>query len=226
LVLDPARAAAVRLDSIKLAELVGVRLPLTAPADGAEVRVALWSADPSTREPLEAIPTGVSKPATLAGGETPDTWTTFVFVKPVPIDSDLLPWVTVLVTRGSVTWSLAGTGANELRRGPPAGPWRPLPGPFQSSGRSTVMAAHGRIRAIGHGSKTVPVAPLLLGLAGPAWSTAATATAATPTAKGVPVTLTFDPPMAVPAGSPTLMIESRAAGTITLRDIDVTWREP
>lgn len=224
LVLDPARAAAVRLDSTDLAELYGVRLPLTAPADGAEIRVALWSADPSTGEPLEAIPTGVSKPVTLAGGETPDTWTTFVFVKPVPIESDLPPWVAVLITRGSVTWSLAGAGANQLRRGAPAGPWRPLPGPFQSSAAPAVMAARGRIRAIGHGSKTVPVPPLILGLAGPAWP--ARSIDATPTAKGVPGTLTFDPPMAVSGPNPTLMVESRVAGTVTLRDIDVTWREP
>ena len=51
LVLDSARAASVRLGDAGLAELTGVRLPLIAPSDGAEVRIALWSPDPVTHEP-------------------------------------------------------------------------------------------------------------------------------------------------------------------------------
>ena len=47
----------------------------------------------------------------------------------------------------------------------------------------------------------------------------------TPTAKGVPVTIAFDPPVEVPTPNPTLTIVSRAVGTVTLRDVDVTWRE-
>jgi hypothetical protein len=235
LALDPAHAACVRLGASGLAELSGVRLPLTASSDGAEVRVTLWSADPVSGEPVEPVPNGASAPVTLAGGETPDTWTTLAFSKPVPLDKTPLPWVAVVVSRGAVTWSLAKkpavvgavgsdtalADASRLRRGAPNGPWHALPLPFQSSVPPSVMDARGRIRAIGHGAKTAPVAPLLLGLAGQDSPVAEV----TPTAKGVPVALTFDPPAPVTAANPTLSIVSRVAGTLTLRDIDVVWHD-
>ena len=104
----------------------------------------------------------VSDPVTLAGAETPDTWTTFAFPKPVSLEKIEPPWAVVLVTRGSLTWSLArkptvtgaaGSGsalaeANVLRRGAPNGPWRVLPAPFQSSAAPAVMDARGRIRSV------------------------------------------------------------------------------
>lgn len=235
LVIDPARAACVRLGSTGLGELSGVRLPLTAPSDGAEVRVALWRADPATGEPLEALPNATSEPVTLQGGETVDTWTSFAFSKPVPLDKAPQPWVAVLVSRGSLTWSLAQkpaavgdvgsdtalAAANILRRGAPNGPWRTLPAPFQSAVPPAVIDARGRIRAIGHAAKTAPVAPLMVGLAGQD----SPMTEVTPTAKGVPVVVAFDPAVAVAAATPVLSIVSRVAGTLTLRDIDVVWRE-
>ncbi|MBL8481813.1 MAG: hypothetical protein JNJ60_06440, partial [Rhodocyclaceae bacterium] len=107
LVLDPDHAAAVRLGDTGLAELTGVRLPLCAAQGGAEVRAVLWSADALSGEPSAVLPKGASKPVTLAGGEALDAWTTFSFDAPVPLDAAALPWVSIVVSRGLVSWALA-----------------------------------------------------------------------------------------------------------------------
>ncbi|MBX3670453.1 MAG: hypothetical protein KF778_18790 [Rhodocyclaceae bacterium] len=234
LVLDADHAAAVRLGPSGLAELSGVRLPLSAAEGGAEVRALLWSPDPSSGEPLEPLPKGASKPVTLTGGEALDAWTTFNFDAPLPLDQAALPWVAVVVSRGSLSWALADKPAAigapgsdsaladtaRLRRGAANGPWHALPLPFQSSVAPSVMDARGRVRQIGTGSKTDPVAPLLLSLDGQAEPAELT-----PTLKGVPLQLNFDPPLPAGAAGPILSIVSRVAGTLTLRDVDIIWRE-
>src|SRR5207253_2256227 len=90
LVADVNRAILARLRKQSgLAELTGVRLPLTAGADGAEAAVALWSnKSGSVDEPVDAIPQAVSTPVTLnAGAAAGEQWTTFAFPKPVAIDA-------------------------------------------------------------------------------------------------------------------------------------------
>ncbi|MBL8483518.1 MAG: hypothetical protein JNJ60_15075, partial [Rhodocyclaceae bacterium] len=171
---------------------------------------------------------------TLAGGEALDAWTTFSFDAPVPLDAAALPWVSIVVSRGLVSWALADKPATpgppgsdsaladalRLRRGAANGPWHALPLPFQSNVPPAVMDARGRLRAIGTGSKTEPVAPLLLSLGGQLQPAELT-----PSVKGVPLQLNFDPPLAAGAGGPLLAIVSRVAGTLSLRDVDVIWRE-
>lgn len=238
LVLDPDRAACVRLGrTSELAELTAVRLPLVAAGDGAEVRAVLWgNKDAGSQEPTEPIPNGASAPVILTGGASPDDWATFAFAKPVMIDNANPPWVAVLVTRGTVGWSLAKNpvtstraddllvAASELRRGAPNGPWRKLPAPFTSSAPPAVMDARGRVRMVGHGAKTAPVAPIVLQLRD-TLSLLGDVTEVTPTAKGVPVLMKPLPAFPVTSADPALVIVSRVVGALTLRDVDVVWRE-
>jgi hypothetical protein len=218
--LDPARAALVRIapDGV-LAELTGVRLPLAVSAGGAEARVVLWSnRGPGFEEPLEAMPGGTSEPLTVE--EASESWVTFHFKKPVPLDPANPPWAAVNVARGEVSWSLAqssGSDAlarNVLRIGAPAGPWKPLPPPFLAPG-SPLAGARGRLRAVGDAGKENPLAPLLVSLS----TSSAAALGVTPGARGTAATLTFATPVA--AAGAVLRVVSHLAGTVTLRDIDV-----
>ena len=221
LLLDADRAACVRLSGASgLAELVGLRLPLAAPGDGAEARVVLWSNKPGGAEPLAPLPGGTSDPVTFEAGAG-ERWVSFAFPKPVAIDPGEPPWAAVLVARGELAWSLAGRGASAdplldpcvIRRGSPNGPWRSLPAPLQSA--AGLIDARGRLRLTGHGPKEAPLAPLLVSAAG----TAGPLREVTPTPKGVPASLAFAPGLA--QAQPTLRVVSRVAGSVTLRDIDV-----
>ena len=218
LVLDPDHAAIVRLPPEPLlAELTGLRLPLAAGGDGAEARVVLWSnlhAGAGADEPGAALPAGASEPVTLPGGGG-EAWVSFKFSKPVPLDAANPPWAAVLVARGQLGWALArrdDAPGCDLRRGAPNGPWRPLPAPFAGP----LLDACGRVRRIGHPPKAQPLPPWQVSLSGE--TAAAVAVAATP--KGAAVTLT-------PATGATaeLALLAYAAGSLTLRDIDVVWAE-
>jgi hypothetical protein len=214
---------------------VAVRLSLRADPGGAEVRVLLLGRADTVGGPEPGQPTGASsKSVTLdgpeagSGDEDPDPWTTFSFARPVPFKSgDPLPWVQVVVVRGVIRWTLGQFGndpPNSLRRGPTAGPWSKLPGLLGDE-----AGIGGRVRLVGHARKDKPIAPLAFGLAGPAQ--AVSGVGATPTAKGVPVSLQEPSGQAivprVASGSKTvdLVVVSSVAGTVTVRDIDVTGRK-
>jgi hypothetical protein len=218
--LDSARAALVRLaPEGALAELTGVRLPLTVGAGGAEARVVLWSnKGAGFEEPIDPMPGGTSEPVTLEEGS--ESWVIFAFKKPVKLDLANAPWAAVIVARGQVTWNLGesnGSDAlwkNVLRVGAPAGPWKPLPPPFVAAG-SALAGSRGRLRTVGNAQKENPLAPLRVTL-----STAGDApTAVTPDAKGAVSTMKFGSPAA--AAGAVLRVVSHLAGTVTLRDIDI-----
>jgi hypothetical protein len=216
--LDSARAGLVRLAlDGALAELTGVRLPLSIGAGGAEARVVLWSNRGGFEEPLDAMPGGTSEPVTLEAGQ--ESWVTFAFKKPVKLDPTNAPWAALIVVRGQVIWNLGQSNGsdplsnNVLRVGAPAGPWRPMPPPFLAVG-SALAGSRGRIRAVGNARKEKPLAPLLVSL-----STSSTAaTAVTPTAKGAVMVMKLD---SAPAAGAELLVISHLAGTVTFRDIDV-----
>lgn len=222
LVLDPERAVSVRLGATGLDALTGVRLPLRAGPTGAEVRVVVHADAGSV--PGDALPRGVSDPIELAPGPAVDVaidpatlaWTTLTLPEPIALTS-LLPWATLVVVRGEVVWPLAvaptGTAAARLRRGPPAGPWQPLPAPFAVGG--TLDAIGPMMRVVGTAEDDgVPL--LRIGLA----NTTATVEV-TPRSRGVE--RSFMPGVAVSA--PALLVESRSAGRVTLRAIDVITKE-
>ena len=225
LVVDATRALLVRLRKLTgLVELTGVRLPLRAGPGGAEAAVALWSNKAAdVNEPLESIPQAVTTPVTLTeGAEGSGEWTTFEFGQPAPIDRTNPPWAALLVTRGELNCELGAfvsggpvdpLGENVVRRGPPSGPWRPLPAPFLTGG-TDLGAARGRVRMIGHAAKDAPLAPVKMELPGHPFSAGVT-----PTAKGVQALL--KPPAPVAQAQPTLRMTNYRAGTLTIRDIDV-----
>ncbi len=221
LLLSSDHAACVRLRSdTGLAEISGIRLPLVAESDGAEIRLVLWRPDETpAQEPLEAMPEGVSEPVTLEGTDAAtETWTTFSFKRPIPINDAAPPWVAVLVSRGQVTWRLGAiTGpddpiaAHVIRRGAPTGPWKLLPKPFQVS-TSALGSVRGRLRVVGNAPTDQPLAPLIVGV-----ESSEQTLEVTPSAKGVVSSRIFSPTV----GSANLRVISRVAGNVTLRDLDV-----
>ena len=229
LLLDVDHAAAARLDAATpFAEIVAVRMPLRAGADGAEVRAVLHEG--TDNGPTRPVDGGTSTPVDLPPGSTADTdvWTTFSMPKPVKRKPELVYWVVVVVGRGSVSWSLgqfvnAGV-AVPIRRGAATGPWHELPNVTLASG-----AVGARIRAVGKASPAAPVAPLLATIVGHETSQIAV----TPVAKGIAATWvapgsvvgTTHPSIAPsgPSSAPTitLRLTSRMTGTIKLSAVDV-----
>lgn len=217
LVLDADRAAAVRLPaSPVLAELTGLRLPLAAGGDGAELRVVLWGH--GADGPAQPLPGGASEPLTLAASSPAgsEAWVSVSFAKPVPLDPLNPPWAALLVSRGTLTWALArrtDAPGCDLRRGAPNGPWRPLPPAFTSP--AGVLDACGRLRRVGRAPKDQPLAPWWVSLDGDAQRAPVPATA-----KGASVLL-------APAlgSSALLQVLAHGPGNLGLRDIDVVWAE-
>jgi len=224
-VLTPEIAACVRLPAgTGVQTLQGVRLPLLAEGDGAEVRVVLWQpTEPAAGGlPLQPLPQGTSDPVTLAGAAA-ESWVGFTFSKPPVLETALaaaMPWLAVVVTRGSVGWGLATASGDAtaavdqmlLRRGPPNGPWKSLPAPLQSS--TAVLNARGRLRLTGLAPKDAALAPLTVQLLG-----AAAVRDLNPVPKGEAATLVLG--AGISANAPTLRLISRAVGRLTLRDVDV-----
>jgi len=221
----------VRPPADALGELTAIRLPLVAEAGGAEVRVVLLAAR-DDGEPGEAA--GVSSRSVTLDPPGPtddaDPWSTFAFARAVPL-TDAAPWVQLVVVRGAVRWKLGQFGHTQaalppatqpfpVRRGPTSGPWAALPalvGPDRGIG--------GRARLVGHARKGAPIAPLTAWLLG---DQAGPPLGVTPSAKGAPVTIaagdgtTIAPTVAGSDRSVQLVVVSSVAGTVTLRDIDVT----
>lgn len=228
MILDSHRAACVKLDhDARLAELTAVRLPLQPSADGAEVRVVLWASDPAG-QPDAPMEKGTSA-AVLIESSRQERWTTFAFDAPIELDPTAPPWAAVLVTRGAVTWSLAalpGSGdpaasANSIRRGPPSGPWKALPAPFQSAS-SPLGQLRGRVRMAGLAPSDTPLAPVVLEL----WPGAASGTSSPPVADVTPTVQGAAATLAAPPGvsDAILRVVMRVAGEIAVRDVDVIWR--
>ena len=127
-------------------------------------------------------------------------------------------WLALVVARGSLSWALGRANSDPadplnaqlLRRGPPNGPWKALPGPLQ--GAAGVLDARARLRLVGAAPKAAPLAPLLLQLG------SAPAVPVTPGAKGVPGVLA---PAGGVAGTPPLVLVSRVAGSVQLGEVDV-----
>lgn len=224
LLVDTGRAVAVRLPAGSgLASLSALRLPLAVDGDGAELRVVLWSADPSqpAGTPLEPLPRGSSEPVTLnaAAPGAAEVWVRFDFAEPQALDDSAMPWLVLVAARGSVRWALAAASASAgdplnaqlPRRGPPNGPFKALPQPLQDPGG--VLDARARLRLVGLPPKEAPLAPLDLQL-----DDAATV-ALTPTAKGAAGRLAL--PGGVASAAPVLRLTSRVAGSVVWRDIDV-----
>jgi hypothetical protein len=224
-VLTPQIAACVRLPAgTGVQTLQGIRLPLLAEGDGAEVRVVLWQpAEPAAGGlPLAPLPQGTSDPVTLSASVV-ENWVSFTFPKPPVLETAptaVLPWLAVVVTRGSVGWGLATvsgvvTAAVDqmlLRRGPPNGPWKALPAPLQSA--TALLNARGRLRLTGLAPKDAPLAPLTLQVLG-----AAALRDLNPLPKGEVASLSLGAGLGV--NTPTLRLTSRAIGRLTLRDVDV-----
>jgi hypothetical protein len=244
LVADPDRAFCCKLPSHpRLAELSAVRLPLHAGAAGAEARVLLWEGDGEPERPVGA---GASEPVTLAAEDgLGEGWTTFPFARPVALEAvaggvaGVRPlWAALVVSRGSAAWGLGeqpaapadGTdegprAAAHLRRGGPSGPWLPLPEVFQRPD-GALQSLRARARVVGRADKA-PLPPLRVRLKEASAAAAAMGSEAqevSPAPRGVAVSLVLASPQAF--GAPALELTSRAPGSITVRDVDVVWRQP
>jgi hypothetical protein len=235
LLLDVDHSGAARLDPAKpFAELIGIRLPLRAGADGAEVRAVLYSG--TDDGPTKPVDGGTTKPVDVppAPAEAGDVWTTFDFAKPVKLDPRLTYWIVVVVGRGGASWSLGRfvppQPAVPIRRGSAIGPWHELPNVVMDG--ATIGA---RIRAIGKPPPGAPVAALSVSVVGHSDMQVD----ASPLPKGAsviwvaPGATTGDAkhpvrPSVLPdvGGAPsaptiTLRITSRMTGTVKLSAVDV-----
>jgi hypothetical protein len=229
LVLDVDHAGAARLDTVpSFGELVAVRLPLRAGADGAEVRAVL---NEGTEDgPTRPVNGGTSKPVDLppATAGAGDVWTSFTFQKPVKLDPALTYWVVVVVGRGGASWSLgrfpSAGAAVPIRRGAATGPWHALPNVMLDGD-----TLGGRVRAVGKPRPNAPVAPLTFTVVGHTTSQVD----ATPAPKGTTVTWvapgvvsdtshpSFSPTGPGSAPTITLRVTSRMTGTVKLSAVDV-----
>jgi hypothetical protein len=229
LLLDVDHSGAARLDpAAPFGELVAVRLPLRAGADGAEVRAVVYEGAPDS--PTRPLDGGTSKPVDLApaAADAGDVWTSFALARPPKLDPGRTYWVVVVVGRGRAAWSpgrfpTAGE-AIPIRRGGSGGAWHPLPDVVLDG--ATVGA---RVRAVGTPRAATPVAPLSIGVAGHE----APPTDVLPTPKGVSavwlapgaVSGTQHPSIA-PGGSAdaptiTLQLTARMTGTVKVSAVDV-----
>ncbi len=229
LMLDVDHAGAARLDAaLPFAELSGIRLPLNAGVDGAEVRAVLYQG--TDDNPTKPVDGGTSKPVDLASAapDAGDVWTTFSMAKPVKLDHTLTYWVVIVVGRGNASWSL-GSFANAsetipMRRGAANGPWHELPNVIVNG--STLGA---RVRVVGKAPPTVPVAPLVVTVAGHETSQINV----TPTPKGLSAAwiapgvssgtshASFAPTNTGGAKSITLRFTSRMTGSVKVSAVDV-----
>ena len=219
--LDQERAVLIRLAAdIGLAELTGLRLPLAAGDDGAELRVVLWSnAEPGVAMPAAPMDDATSEPLVLDPG-SPDAFRTFRFEAPVPLEADNLPWAAILATRGQAILSVAqSTGdtdplaAQIFRLGPHAGPWMLPPAGLRAGALAAVRA---RARMIGTAPKDAPIAPVTASVVG----VSVEPVELFPGRK--PATITIP---GGAGGTAILRFVARAAGTLTLRDVDIVSAE-
>jgi hypothetical protein len=218
LLLDHTHSACVAIPQAGgFGEITALRFPLRVEQGGAEMHVALVAAD-TDGTPGVPIQGAITKPVTLdASGD--ESWTTFTLARPFSIDHTALYYAMAVVRRGRVRWALTGSptpSAGQVFTGPPAGPWQPLP-PL-----GELAALRGRVRVVGHARRELPLAPILVEINGSGGS----GSEITPVQKGVAVQLS-EPQAGLPASPDashlvSLVITSRVAGSITLRDVVVT----
>src|SRR6266849_3926132 len=217
LLLDHTHSACVAIPQAGgFGEITAFRFPLRVEQGGAEMHVALVAAD-TDGTPGVPIQGATSKPVTLDASED-ESWTTFALARPFSTDHRAL-YAMAVVRRGRVRWALTGSptpSAGQVFTGPPAGPWQPLP-PL-----GELAALRGRVRVVGHAPRELPLAPILVAINGAGGS----GSEITPVQKGVAVQLS-ETQAGLPAApdashSVSLVITSRVAGSITLRDVMVT----
>jgi hypothetical protein len=141
------------------------------------------------------------------------------------------------VRGGRMKSGLLAASRVALRRGPPAGPWVKLPSVFRTAPATPDMLdlrnLGARVRAIGLAAPDHPIPPFRLAIKNP--GSAAAQVGVTPTAKGVAVAwpgvavtppgMPIDPTPAMPIATPgtlSLEVTSHVAGTLTLRELDLT----
>ncbi len=229
LLLDVDHSGAARLDAAApLAELAGVRLPLRAGSDGAEVRVVLYTG--TDDGPTTPVDGGTSAPVDLdpTAADAGDDWTSFAMAKPLKLDHTLTYWGVAVVGRGSASWSLgrfsAPGSAVPIRRGVATGPWHHLPAVVAPE-----MNLGARIRVVGKAPPAAPVAPLAASVVGHE----ATVIDVTPAPKGASSVWTapndgagsahpsIQPDGPANARTITLRLTSRMTGTVKLDAVDV-----
>src|SRR6266849_4356888 len=217
LLLDHTHSACVAIPQAGgFGEITAFRFPLRVEQGGAEMHVALVAAD-TDGTPGVPIQGATTKPVTLDASED-ESWTTFTLARPFSTDHRAL-YAMVVVRRGRVRCALTGSptlSAGQVFTGPPAGPWQPLP-PL-----GELAALRGRVRVVGHAPRELPLAPILVAINGAGGS----GSEITPVQKGVAVQLS-ETQAGLPAApdashSVSLVITSRVAGSITLRDVVVT----
>jgi hypothetical protein len=219
--LDQERAVLIRLAAnTGLAELTGLRLPLAAGDDGAELRVVLWSnAEPDVAMPAAPMDDATSEPLVLDAGSA-DAFRTFSFEAPVALDAEILPWAAILATRGQAILSVAqSTGDSDplavqiFRLGPHAGPWMLPPTGLRAGALAAVRA---RTRMIGTAPKEAQIAPVTAAVVGAGGG----AVELFPARKPATVAISGGA-----GGTATLRFVARAVGTLTLRDVDIVSAE-
>jgi hypothetical protein len=158
-------------------------------------------------------------------------WVTFAFDKPIAFTEDERPWIAIQVTRGKVRWALAAATSVTrvpIRRGPPEGPWVKLPSVFRTAplaGMLDLRNLGARLRAVGLAAPDHPIPPFSLAITNPGQAAAAQV-GVTPTAKGV--TVAWPSAVSLPGlaiaqpGVLALEVVSHLAGTLTLRELDLT----
>lgn len=201
------RAVLFRLDPVAgLPALSGLRLPLLAGPDGAEVRLAPWSnLGPGRVQPADALPKLIGDPVVLEPGAS--DWVSLTFGGPLAIDPADAPWVALLVTRGTASVGLSAAGQGVMRVGPPSGPWRPLPDLFATAGFGLLGLPY---RVVGAAGNRADPAPLNLSAG------AAIPQPVDPIPTGGRIVMTG---LATP--TPDLIVTHLSGGQIGISDIDI-----
>lgn len=207
------RAMILRLDTVAgLPAFKGLRLPLKAGVEGAELRLLPWeNAGPGRIQPLSALEDLTGEPVALDPGGAAPVWTSLMFGAPLEIDPDNLPWVALLVARGAISVGLSDTRGAAMRVGPPSGPWRQMPALFGTVPYSGLRFPY---RAIGDAVATNHPAPLIIEVPGAPEAT----TSLDPTPGGNPLRLN-----ALNTTTPKLRITHFGAGALDLRAVDIVY---
>ena len=210
--ITPSRGVIMRLAAVNgLPSLTGLRLPLRAGSDGAELRLVPWSnAGEGRIQPDAPLDDLAGDPVTLDAGSAA-VWTSAFFAEDLELDPANLPWVAIVLARGSVSIALSdGIGA-PIRFGPPSGPWRDMPALFSSAEFSALRLPY---RSIGDAEKPQLTAPLLFDVPG----TPIVAQPLDPIPAGAPLSLE---PGAVQ--NPALRITHFTAGTLDIDEVDIVF---
>ncbi len=224
LTLAPGNPLLVRLAAAplrRLGVLCGVRVPVLAGADGAELAGVLLTGDPSLA-PGAPLDGGVLAPLILPAPQRlappgPPEWVTLALAKPVPTptDDDVL-WLSLQVARGTVDLAVAAPGASaaddaSVFRLDPTGVVVAL------SHARAAPPPLGSVRLVGTPPEQAPVPParLLLG-----------ADAAADVVPGTPVTLSPATPVTPVAGaSLTLTLRVAAPATYGVQTVRLVYEE-